>query len=81
MISKLSTEQTKVIQSLTINQNIDELVELLNIKDASTLSIEQLLLLLSIANATYRAGYPAFWCVHVSHRLTKFVSLLSFNTA
>ncbi len=58
MISKLSTEQAKVIQSLTINQNIDELVELLNIKDASTLSIEQILLILSVANATYRAGYP-----------------------
>lgn len=58
MISNFSTHQAEIIHSLAPEHNAEEIVKLINITDSAKLTTQQLLLILNLTNATYRAGYP-----------------------
>jgi DNA ligase (NAD+) len=58
MISKPSTKQLDILSTLESKLGTLEWFELFDTERVSVLSLEQLLLVLRSANATYRAGYP-----------------------
>ena len=58
MTSNLSIEQAEIIQNFTSDYDVNDILKLINSSVVSELSIDEVLLILTVANATYRAGYP-----------------------
>lgn len=57
-MTKFSTKQLSIIETLKLDVEPSSIEALFNVKSVSELSIDELLFVLTVANATYRSGYP-----------------------